>query len=321
MSTQSITIHSSNQRMKGIVLVVFSSLLWGISGTVAQYLFHTPKVDPGWLVTIRLLFSGIILLAIGYRTKGNDIWAIWKHKSDRLKVTFFGLLGMLAAQYTYFEAIDHGNAATATVLQYLAPVFVTIYVVLRSKKIPLFKDVIVIILAVLGTFFLVTHGKIDSLAISKSAFFWGVVSAIAVAFYNLYPVQLLARWGSIVVVGWGMFIGGIGCSFIHPPWQLAGNFTLTALFAIIYIILFGTFIPFYTYTDSLRYIHPSEASLLSCVEPLSSVIVSVIWLQVHFGLFEWFGTACILSTILILSVGGKKVRETEKAMEKMGKKK
>ena len=32
----------------------------------------------------------------------------------------FGLFGMLAVQYTYFASIKEGNAAVATLLQYLA---------------------------------------------------------------------------------------------------------------------------------------------------------------------------------------------------------
>lgn len=316
MNTESITIRSSNQRMKGIVLVLFASLLWGVSGTVAQYLFQTPKISPAWLVSARLLISGVILLILGYRKKGNYVWAIWSHESDRIKIVIFGILGMLTVQYTFFEAIDHGNAATATVIQYLAPVLIAIYVAFRTRRLPLFKEMLAIILAILGTFFLVTQGRLDSLAISQGALIWGLSSALALAFYNLYPVQLLARWGSMIVVGWGMLIGGIGCSFIHPLWRFEGDFTITALIAIIYIILFGTFIPFYAYTESLNYIYPSEASLLACAEPLSAVIVAVIWLHVPFGLPEWFGTACILSTIFILSVGGKKLRQTEKAVEK-----
>ena len=39
----------------------------------------------------------------------------------------FGLFGMLAVQYTYFASIKEGNAAVATLLQYLAPIFITVY--------------------------------------------------------------------------------------------------------------------------------------------------------------------------------------------------
>jgi hypothetical protein len=61
---------------------------------------------------------------------------------------------MLAVQYTYFAAIKHGNAATATILQYLAPVFITGYAAIRAKRFPAVKEVVALVLAFVGTFFL-----------------------------------------------------------------------------------------------------------------------------------------------------------------------
>lgn len=52
-------------RTKGIVLVIFAAVLWGVSGTVAQYLFQK-RFTPEWLVVIRLLLSGIILLCYAF---------------------------------------------------------------------------------------------------------------------------------------------------------------------------------------------------------------------------------------------------------------
>jgi drug/metabolite transporter (DMT)-like permease len=99
-----------------------------------------------------------------------------------------------------------------------------------------------------------------------------------------------------------MLIGGISFSFIHPPWSFQGQWSLTSFFAVAFIVIFGTLIAFYCYLESLKYISATETSLLACIEPLSAAVLSVIWLQVSFGLEEWLGTLCILTTIMILSV-------------------
>lgn len=44
---------------KGLVMVLVGATLWGLSGTVAQRLFQDEGFTPGWLVTMRLLVSGI----------------------------------------------------------------------------------------------------------------------------------------------------------------------------------------------------------------------------------------------------------------------
>ena len=52
-------------RFKGIMLVIFGSTLWGVSATVAQFLFKQNNFTAEWLVVIRLLLSGILLLGYG----------------------------------------------------------------------------------------------------------------------------------------------------------------------------------------------------------------------------------------------------------------
>ena len=128
-----------NSRTKGILLVIVGTMLWGISGTVAQFLFQQKGFDTEWLVVVRLLISGFLLLLYGYIKKDKNIINIWKSKEDSIKLILFGAIGMLGVQYTYFAAIKHGNAATATILQYLSPVIITCYLIIRNKKLPNIK--------------------------------------------------------------------------------------------------------------------------------------------------------------------------------------
>ena len=198
-----------NLRTKGIFLVIIGTMLWGISGTVAQFLFQNKGFSPEWLVVIRLLSSGTILLLYGYISSDNDIKIIWKSKNNRISLFLFSILGMLGVQYTYFAAISHGNAATATILQYLSPVIITCYLIVKNKKLPTLKQMFAIILAMVGTFFIITRGNIHSLSLSKLALFWGISSAICSAIYTLQPISLLKQFSSTAVVGWGMLIGGL----------------------------------------------------------------------------------------------------------------
>ncbi|CUU49216.1 DMT family transporter [Clostridium beijerinckii] len=288
-------------RIKGIILVIIGAMLWGISGTAAQYLFQKKGFSPEWLVVIRLLSSGIILLLYTFMKGEQNIWEVWKSKNDALSLIFFSVLGMLGVQYTYFAAIKYGNAATATILQYSSPVIITCYLAIRNKKIPKLKEIIAIGLAMLGTFFIITKGNIHSISISRLALFWGIASAFAAAFYTLQPCLLLRKWGSILVVGWGMLIGGIAFSFIEQPWNCTGIWSTNSILAIIFVVLFGTLIAFTCFLESLNYIKPTESSILSSAEPLSAAILSVLWLHEELGIAQWIGTACIITTIIILS--------------------
>jgi drug/metabolite transporter (DMT)-like permease len=299
------SIVATNERWKGIVFVILAASLWGISGTAAQFLFQKQGFNTEWLVGTRLLLSGILLLALDYSKQKQHFFDIWKDKKDRNSLVIFGIFGMLGVQYTYFASITAGNAATATLLQYMSPVIITLYLSVRTKRLPTFQESLAVLLALVGTFFLVTKGGGLQLSISTWAIFWGILSALTAAFYTLHPYRLIVKWGSIPIVGWGMLIGGVGLSLLHSPFQFSGQWSTGAVFAFLFIVLFGTLLPFYMYLESLKYIRASEASVLGSAEPLSAAFVSIVWLNLSFGITEWIGMICIISTILILSVGKK----------------
>ncbi len=170
-------------RLKGIIMVVIGACLWGLSGTAAQQLFQYDNISTEWLVTIRLLISGVILLIISsFGTRKKEIFSIWKQRSDATKMILFGLFGMLAVQYTYFASIKEGNAAVATLLQYLAPIFITVYLLFKWNVRPSKIDFISIALSLVGTFLLLTNGSVHNLAVSTPAIVWGILSGLSLAF-------------------------------------------------------------------------------------------------------------------------------------------
>src|SRR5690606_29746683 len=142
-------------------------------------------------LTVRLLITGLILLLLAKFGQKADVRSIWKNKRDARQLLVFSITGMLAVQYTYFAAIKHSNAATATVLQYAGPVIIAIYLAFKYKRLPRPIEFVAIALAVLGTFLLVTHGNLHTLSISAAAFFFGIASAFALAIYTLQPIRLL----------------------------------------------------------------------------------------------------------------------------------
>jgi drug/metabolite transporter (DMT)-like permease len=286
-------------------MVLLGAVLWGISGTAAQVLFQHFGISSGWLVTVRMSIAGVLILAgISFRSGLMQTFSVWKVKRDAIKLVLFGIAGLLGVQYSYFASIQYGNAATGTMLQYLGPVFITIYVALRSRRIPHISQFISVFLALFGAFLLVTNGDWHSFSVSPLAVFWGIISAITLAFYTLYPIGLLQKYGPATISGWGMLIGGIGMSFFHPPWRFSGTNSLDTWVLVSFVVIFGTLIAFYIYIASLKYISASEASLLSCGEPLSATIIAVAFLHVDMGWAALLGGLCILTTVTIISHNG-----------------
>lgn len=290
-------------RNKGILMVLCAAAFWGLSGIAAQLFFEHFQSTPGQLVAIRLLAAGFLMIALQCVLKGTKAaFSIWTDSKDRITLLLFGLLGMLGVQYTFFAAIHYGNAATATLLQYLGPVFIIVFVSLRLRKLPGVKELTAFLLALAGIFFMTTGGSFQALTITPEALVWGLLSAIASAFYTLYPRKLLAEWGAIPVVGWSMIIGGIGLSLFQPPWLFdwkQGSLLMYSL--LLYIVIFGTIIPFYLFLDSLRFVTAARASILSSAEPLTAVFVGIAFLHTPMGLIQLLGSLCIIAAVIVLT--------------------
>ncbi|MFC7373104.1 DMT family transporter [Fictibacillus iocasae] len=290
-------------RIKGFLLAIIGASLWGFSGNTAQYLFSEYAIQADWLVSVRMVSAGLLLLLLAtFQKSRKDVLRIWKEQKSRTSLVIFSMAGMLSAQLTFFIAIEKGNAPTATLLQFLGPVFITLYFSLKMLKLPAKHEASAIAFALAGTFLLLTNGNVSKIAVPADAVLWGVLSGVAVAVYTVYPVQLLKQWPSAVIVGWSMVIGGSVLSLYTQPWNTAVPSSAAFWSLLLFVIVFGTLLPFYLYLDSLRYITSTETSLLGSAEPLVATFVSVLWLHTSFGLFQWAGAVFIILTVFLLSV-------------------
>ena len=293
--------HIKNKTLMGSVFCIAAACFWGLSGATGQYLFKNTGMTPEWLVSTRMLLSGLFLL-VTYQVQHGGVFAIWIDKQDRIDILLFSLFGLLFAQYGYFASINYCNPATATILQYLAPIMIVVYLSIRYRKLPTKVEALAVVGALFGTFLLATHGNIHALTLSPAALFWGLLSGVALAFYTVYPVRLLSRHNTMLLMGWAMIIGFVAMNFVHPVWECQGNWDIPSFFCLGFTIIFGTMLAYLIYLDGVRYIGPTKSSLYAATEPLASTIVSVIWLKTQLVLVDYIGFIFIVGAVLMLSL-------------------
>ncbi|MFF5994615.1 EamA family transporter [Lysinibacillus sp. KU-BSD001] len=292
----------AKNKLVGFTLVILGAFFWGIGGTMSQQLFQKFEVGVGWLVTIRLLIGGILLLLTQSIFKDRkQVFRVWQ--TDALRLIIFGLVGMLAVQYTYLASINYGNAAVATLLQYLAPVMIIVWLVLTKKSKFSRKDFVTVTLALSGCFFLLTNGSVSAFAVPMPAIVWGLLAGVTLAFYTLYAIPLLKKYDSLVIVGWAMVIGAVAINLVYPVWDVnVSTWTGETIFYLIIVVIFGTMLAFWFYIESLQTLTAKETSLLGNIEPLTAVLATVLWLGEPFGTFQWLGTGLIILMMIYLAV-------------------
>jgi len=301
----------TTREVKGILLASVSATFWGVSGAIAQTLFDTTDINSIWLTGIRMLGAGIGLLLISLVTK-VDLWSIWRHPGDLLQIAGYTLLGLMPVQFTYFLAVEASNAATATILQFMGPVFIAIWLVVAHQQWPTRSEGIAIVLAVIGSFLLVTHGNPATLVISVWALIWGLLSGVTSATNTLMPTKLLTKYSTMTVNTWSMLLGGLLFNIVQPFWSIHIPLTLGNISKLSFVVIFGTLLAFLFFLESLKYIRPTVVSLLDAFEPLSATVIAVVLLGVSFEWLDILGSLLIISTVFILAIGQ---RHNERAAE------
>jgi drug/metabolite transporter (DMT)-like permease len=179
-----------------------------------------------------------------------------------------------------------------------------IYVALQNKKFPSTMQFLAVIAAISGTFFLITNGSTQNIVFSNRAIYFGFLTAIGFAFYTLHPTSLIKKWGSAVIVGWGMLLGGIALFVLNQPlsFQHIAKTLSIGTFSMLMLIIVSGSLSFILYIGSLKYLSPTETSILSSIEPLVAAIVSILWLQESFGVYQLLGGAFIVVAVIFLTI-------------------
>lgn len=293
------------ERLKGVSMILIGAMLWGATGPLMEWTLDVYPITVSFLLTIRLIIAGIVLLLF-LKMKQVQVTSIFRQKIWTRPLLIFSVAGMLGVQYSFVAAIDTSNAVFATLMQFLAPVYVIVFISMRLRKWPPVYQVLGMAGTLAGLFLLLTDGRLDSLVISGEALFWGVLVGLAFTFYTLYPARLMQEWGVLLVVGWSMLFGGIFLGLINPiflsdEWGLLADPTL--ILAIIAIIVVGT-MAFVLFLSSMRFISPVETSILSAMEPLTAMVISLVWFGHFLSPLQIGGAFLMLVFVTWLSFAG-----------------
>ena len=288
--------------MRGIACTVAGAVTWGLNGTCSQYVFMHYSITSLYLTMLRLLGSGIILVSLVVFMDRHRLFALLQDTNDFLRIAVFGLFGISACSLSYLSAIQYANAGTATVLQSLNVVFMSIYGAILLRQTLSRWQSIAIVLAVLGGFFIATGGRLDAMVLSPYGLFWGIGAAVASCVYTVLPQRAIAKWGTLAVNGLGMLIAGLVMSAFIVPAYDTPTLDMVGIMAVLFIIIVGTVFSFTIFLRGVGDIGPVKATFIGTLEPLSATVASFVFLGTPFTDTDLFGFLCIITTVYMITM-------------------
>lgn len=287
---------------RGILFAAFGGTFWGFSGTCAQLLTTAYGLDPGWIICIRLPFAALLFLAVSAVRERDRLIAAVRDPKTLLGIVLFAIFGILLTQYSYLTAISLTNAGTGTVMERLGLVLLTILVCAMARRLPRVREVVGVLLAVVGTFFIATKGSFDGLAIPPEALVWGFLLACGFVGYTLLPEKLLAKWGSFIVTGLGMLVAGVIICAVEQPWSVPVEFSPGMVAALAAMVVLGTFLAYLFYLQGVKEAGAMRAGLVGCIEPVAATVFSAVWLKTAVTWADIVGMVLIIGMVVLVTV-------------------
>ncbi|EOB23873.1 hypothetical protein D061_02219 [Streptococcus pneumoniae 1488] len=214
----------------------------------------------------------------------------------------YAILGIFSVQYFFYLCVEYSNATTATILQFISPVFILFYNRLVYQKRASKSAVFYVLVAMLGVCLMATKGDLSQLSMTPLALITGLLSAMGVMFNVILPQPFAKRYGFVPTVGWGMILAGLFSNVLSPVYQLSFTLDIWSILICLIIAFFGTAFAFFISMKAVSLVSPLVVAVISASEPLSSALLSVLFLGLVVDWSLLLAIALIILPMIFLSI-------------------
>ena len=287
---------------KGTIYSLLSGLIWGICGILGEYFFSHYQVSSGWITSMRLLVAGSFVIVLSSLKLRSQLFGIWRNRNNYLPFLAYAILGIFSVQYFFYLCVEYSNATTATILQFISPIFILFYNRIIYKKKASKSAIFYVLVAMVGVFLMATKGDLSKLSITPLALLTGLLSALGVMFNVILPQRFAKKYGFVPTVGWGMIIAGIFSNFLYPVYKISFQVDAISICICLTIAFLGTAFAFFLSMKAVSLVSPLVVSVVSASEPLSSAILSVLFLGLILDGYLLLAMILIIIPMIFLSI-------------------
>lgn len=263
---------------RGYLLIAGATFCWGAAATAGKLVFNGAAfagptlISPLLLTQTRTTFTVLVLFALLIFRFGRGFLKIGMR--DLALCALAGTLGTAGSNFFYYLAIQKASVAIAITLQYTAPVWVLLYMVLRGNQRPTLRSVGSVALALAGislTIGLFHSGtRLTFLGVSAA-----LIGSFSFALYTVVAPALVRRNHPLKVMLYTLASAAVLWAILNPPWRLlAANYNAAQWRFLFLFACLSMLLPYMLYFNGLKYLDPMRAILASCLEPVFAVLLA-----------------------------------------------
>ena len=281
----------ARSRLLGAFFVVCSAIGFGAMAIFGKVAFAS-GASTATVLFIRFLVAGslMVLLMAALRQP-------WPRGRDLLILVGMGMIGYAGQAFCFFSALHHATAGLTGLLLYLYPALVIVLSALLGRRRLTLAKSLLALLSLFGILLTVS----DGLAGTPLGIAFGVGAAVVYTVYILVGEGVSGRTGAngagcvimlgaAVVFGLAMLLEGP-----RPPQSLDGWLAIAA------IAVFCTLMPIVFFFAGMRHLGAGDASTLSTLEPVVTLLLAYLFLGETLGLLQALGAALVIVAVVVLT--------------------
>lgn len=281
-------------KFRGILFSIVSASLFGLMPLFAKYAY-ADGCSPTGLVFVRMFFGAIILFFLA--KKQGDPLAISVNQFKKVVLLSLGFAPTPVLLYASYNYISTGAATT---IHFVFPAFAFLLCWAFYKEKIDRLQLLSLVLCTTGVVLFYKPGDDSSLFGVTIAFLSGITYACYVVYLAKSGLKSAEKFWMNFHLNW---VSMLMVLFVSLP---MGNFSLPSswvgwslglVFAVLMTVIAGVL-----FQLGIRYIGPQQAAIFSTFEPLTSVVVGVVFLSESLDWSSIVGIGIILSAVLLLII-------------------
>jgi drug/metabolite transporter (DMT)-like permease len=300
---------------RGYFYIAVATFCWAAAATIGKAVFNgrlfsgPALISPLLLTQARTTFAVLALSVFLFIRFGPRFFRIGPR--ELFLCALAGTLGTAGSNFFYYYAIQKTTVAIAITLQYTAPVWVLLYMVLRGRERPTLRRVGAVALALAGIALSIglfrSQGRLTYAGAASA-----LLASFAFAFYNIVAPGLVRRGHPLNVMLYALLSAAVVWAILNPPWRLLAAHYNAAQWEFLFLFAcLSTLLPYLFYFNGLKYLDPTRAVVASCLEPVFAILLAAVFVGESVRGLQVIGIVAVLAATLMAQTGIKKPQVAE----------
>jgi drug/metabolite transporter (DMT)-like permease len=291
-------------RRGSVIAVVVSALLFGTLAVLTP-LAYRAGAKPLPLLAWRFLIASVLL---GGTMALRRPSALKVPLSDVGRFAALAVTGYGFASICFFFALLYASASVVAVLLYTYPAMVAIVSWILGLQRPNLKQAVAIAVTFAGVV-LVLDPFEPGVTVSTTGLLLGLGAAAGYTSFNLLSARWLPGRSRLVIMAYtfgiaSLFVGAVtllvGQSLSPAAWQPQ---VWVLLAAIVALPTFGAVV---LYLEGIRGLGPSQAAIISTLEPLFTIALAAVVLGERLRPIQWAGAVLVVVGIVFAEIAARR---------------